>query len=164
MAEEEDKVLYRTAPSRLIFAHLYFLTALLAGGSTALSLRFVDLGLPEVAGFDLDLVLSLVAGVFAFVSFIVAELKRITRRYLVLEHRVARREGILSRRVQYMPYTKVERVELNQSILKRLFGLGDLLVDTGEDHIVLEAIRHPDRVERILAERVRNVRTPPGAL
>jgi uncharacterized membrane protein YdbT with pleckstrin-like domain len=77
---------------------------------------------------------------------------------MVFESRVARREGILSRRIQYMPYSKVERVELNQSILKRLFRIGDLIVDTGEDSIVLEAIRNPDKVESILSEQVSRLR------
>ncbi len=110
--------------------------------------------LPSVLGRDLDTLLPLLLAVLALVSFIYAELKRIMRRYMVFETRVARREGILSKRIQYMPYNKVERVVLNQSIIKRIFGLGDIIVDTGEDAIVFGAVRRPGKVEGLLAERV----------
>jgi uncharacterized membrane protein YdbT with pleckstrin-like domain len=97
----------------------------------------------------------------AFLAYLTAELKRITRRYMVLEHRLARREGILSKRVQYMPYNKVERVELRQSILKRLFGIGDLVIDTGEDSIVFQAVRNPVKVERAVAKQLQKLRASP---
>ncbi|MFQ6012461.1 MAG: PH domain-containing protein [Thermoplasmata archaeon] len=149
-----DRVLLRAAPSRLLFFPLYLIMFLLAALSLGISLELLPLGLPEVAGYNLDAVLALAAATLSFVTFLTAELKRITRRYLVLEHSVARREGILSKRIQYMPYGKVERVEVNQSVLKRLFGIGDLLIDTGEDIIVFQAIRNPAKVNRVVAERL----------
>ncbi|MFQ5837441.1 MAG: PH domain-containing protein [Thermoplasmata archaeon] len=155
MGEREfDKLLYKAAPSRIISLHLYLLTAILAGLSASMSLDILSLGLPIVAGADLNVMLPLSLGVLSLIVFFYAELKRLTRRYMVYENRVARREGILSKRIQYMPYNKVERVELNQSIVKRLFGIGDVVIDTGEDSIVLEAIRNPARVESMLAERL----------
>lgn len=154
MDEDRDKLLYKTAPSRLIFAHLYFVAFLLAGISAALSFGFLDVDLPTFLGRDLDLYGPLALAVLGLLIFIYAELKRIMRRYMVFESRVARREGILSKRIQYMPYNKVERVVLNQSIIKRIFGLGDIIVDTGEDSIVLAAVRRPGKVESLLAERV----------
>ncbi len=51
-----------------------------------------------------------------------------------------------------MPFNKVQRLELNQSVLKRIFGVGDLHIDTGEDSIVFRAIRRPAQVERIVSE------------
>lgn len=141
MVEREfDRIVYKTAPSRIIFLHLYFIAFVLAGLSASMSLEVLPVELPTIAGVDLNLMVPLALALLAPITFFYAELKRITRRYMVYESRVARREGILSKRVQYMPFTKVERVELNQSILKRLFGIGDLIVDTGEDSIVLEAI------------------------
>lgn len=155
MAEQEfDKILYKTAPSRIIFVHWYVLAALLAGTSAAITLQLLQLDLPEFLGTDLAQVLSLAAAILAFFLFLYAELKRITRRYYVMEHRVARREGILSKRMQYMPYVKIERVEMNQSILKRIFGIGDVSVDTGEDTIMMEAVRNPSRIERLVAEQL----------
>ncbi|MFQ5552772.1 MAG: hypothetical protein ACE5EW_03545, partial [Thermoplasmata archaeon] len=81
-----DRLLWRGAPSRLIFLHFYLLMLLLAGVSLSLSWGFLNPGLPIVAGYDLNAVLALVTAVLAFVIFLVAELKRITRRYMVLEH------------------------------------------------------------------------------
>ncbi|MFQ5986288.1 MAG: PH domain-containing protein [Thermoplasmata archaeon] len=153
-----DRLLWRGAPSRLIFLHFYLFMLLLAGLSVSLSWGFLNLGLPAVGGYDLNAVLALGTALLAFVIFLVAELKRITRRYMVLEHRVARREGILSKRVQYMPYNKVERVEIRQSILARLFGIGNLFVDTGEDSLVFQAVRNPAKVERIVAKQLKELR------
>lgn len=157
-----DRLLLRTAPSRVLHFPLYVVSISLAGLSLALSTRLLALGLPTVAGYALDLLLALGAGVVSFLLFLLAELKRLTRRYLVYEHRVARREGILSRRIQYTPYAKVQRVELVQPFLQRILGIGDLLIDTGEDMIALEAVRNPTRVERILAERMTLLRPVQG--
>ncbi|MFQ5920075.1 MAG: PH domain-containing protein [Thermoplasmata archaeon] len=153
-----DRLLWRGAPSRLIFLHFYLLMLLLAGLSLSISLEYLNPGLPTVAGYDLNAILALAAALLSFMTFLVAELKRITRRYMVLEHRVARREGILSKRVQYMPYNKVERVEIRQSILARLFGIGHLHVDTGEDSLTFQAVRNPARVERIVAKQLKELR------
>ncbi len=151
---EHDRLLYKTAPSRLISAHYYFLTFVLAGLSGSLSLGVLSLDLPEVVGVSLDIFLPLALGVLAFILFLYAELRRITRRYMIFENRVARREGILSKRIQYMPYSKVERVVMNQSIIKRIFGLGDIIIDTGEDSIVFGAVRNPGRVEGLVSQRL----------
>ncbi|MFQ5908854.1 MAG: PH domain-containing protein [Thermoplasmata archaeon] len=153
-----DRLLWRGAPSRLVFLHFYILMLILAGVSLAISWEFLNPGLPTVAGYDLNAIVALLAALLAFVTFLVAELKRITRRYMVLEHRVARREGILSKRVQYMPYNKVERVEIRQSILARLFGIGNLYVDTGEDSLTFQAVRNPVKVERVLAKQLKEMR------
>jgi uncharacterized membrane protein YdbT with pleckstrin-like domain len=156
-----DQLLWRGAPSRLIFLHFYLLMLILAGVSLAISWDVLTLGLPTVAGYDLNAIVALLAALLAFITFLVAELKRITRRYMVLEHRVARREGILSKRVQYMPYNKVERVEIRQSILARLFGIGNLYVDTGEDSLTFQAVRNPVKVERIVAKQLKELRSSP---
>ena len=153
-----DRLLWRGAPSRLVFLHFYLLMILLAGLSLSISLGYINPGLPPMAGYDLNAILALVAGLLAFVAYLTGELKRFTRRYMVLEHRVARREGILSKRIQYMPYNKVERVEIRQSILARLFGIGNLIVDTGEDSLVFQAVRNPAKVERIVAKQLRELR------
>lgn len=149
-----DRLLYRTAPSRLIFFHYYLLIGVLAALSVGMSLGFMEFDLPAVFGFDLNIYLPLVMAVLALLLFFYAELKRILRRYMVFENRAARREGILSKKIQYMPYNKVERVELNQSIIKRIFGIGDIVIDTGEDQITFQAIRRPGKVERLVSERV----------
>ncbi len=153
-----DRLLWRGAPSRLIFLHFYLLMIFLAGMSLSISWDLLNPGLPTIGGYDLNVILGLTAALLAFFSFLAAELKRITRRYMVLEHRVARREGILSKRVQYMPYNKVERVEVRQSILKRIFGIGDLVIDTGEDSVVFQAVRNPVKVERAVAKQLRELR------
>jgi len=63
--------------------------------------------------------------------YIVSEMRRISHRYTIYDHRVGVAEGILRKRVQYMPFSRVERIEINQSLIGRLFGIGKVIVDTG---------------------------------
>lgn len=163
MAEgPRDKLLYKTAPSRLISAHLYLLASLLAALSGLMTFDILSFELPVVLGLDLNLYLPLFLATLALLVLIYGELKRITRRYMVFERRVARREGILSKRIQFMPYNKVERVELRQSIIKRLFGIGDIIIDTGEDSIVFGSIRRPGTVEGLISERLASLDLQPS--
>lgn len=165
MEEEslQDHLIYKTAPSRLVSAHFYFFAFLAAGLSAALTLGFLELTLPVLGPIDLNLYLPLFLAVLGLVLFLYAELRRLLRRYMIYERRAARREGILSKRIQYMPYNKVERVELNQSIIKRIFGIGDVVIDTGEDSMVFASVRRPSKVEHLIAERLasRDLSTTP---
>ena len=54
-----------------------------------------------------------------------------------------------------MPFNRVERVEVTQSIIGRIFGIGNVVVDTGDDHVVLKSIRGPSKTEQIVSQCIR---------
>ena len=57
-----------------------------------------------------------------------------------------------------MPYTKVERVELLQSLLDRVLGIGTVVLDTGEDQILVAHVRSPRTIHQTIMTRIQRVR------
>src|SRR3989304_1773608 len=69
-----------------------------------------------------------------------AEFSRLTIKYTVTDSRIIRKDGIIRRRTNQMPFNKIERVELDQGLIQRMLNLGDIVLDTGEDTIVLQSL------------------------
>lgn len=88
----------------------------------------------------------------AFISLIIAEFRRITQQYLVTNMRVIDMSGILRKSTTVMMTNQIERVYSSQGILQRLFGYGDVVVDTGEDQVVLTSVKHPTKVEGAITQ------------
>lgn len=108
----------------------------------------------EIAGWTLDHILAIVFLVIALYAFLRAELKRATTRYIITDNKVIRQDGILSKNTQMMPYTQLERVDLNQSLGQRILHVGTIVVDTGDDTLDIEMIPHPAKVQEMLSERL----------
>ncbi len=81
-------------------------------------------------------------GILGFIEVVNAELRRRRVQYIVTDNRIIRKDGLLTRRTMEIPFTQIERVELEQGIIQRIFGFGDLVLDTGEDTEVLQSLRH----------------------
>ena len=74
---------------------------------------------------------SVVAGgalVIAALSFVRAWFRRFTTEIAVTDRRVIFKHGFIRRQTTEMNMTKVESVEVDQSILGRIFDYGDILV------------------------------------
>ncbi|HKZ63701.1 MAG TPA: PH domain-containing protein [Thermoplasmata archaeon] len=98
----------------------------------------------QVPGLNIR-VQTLLGYIIAFVGLLAllsAEIKRIATRFVVTTDRVTRSDGVFRRKTIQMPFSKVERIELDQGILQRMLRIGDIVVDTGEDTVVLESLRH----------------------
>lgn len=142
-------------PARIISIHYYLFAILLL--TVASGVYFDRLSLPDIAIGKWSLS-SLGAGFLAFLAFLlllVAEIKRLRKKYVIAQDAVERRDGILRRRTSFMPYNKVERVELDQSIFDRILGIGDVVIDTGEDIIALQAVKNPLKIHETLNKRLR---------
>ncbi|TLZ53268.1 MAG: PH domain-containing protein [Methanobacteriota archaeon] len=88
---------------------------------------------------------TFVAWLLAFaglVELLNAEIRRRTIQYVITDNRIIRKDGIVRKRTMEIPFTQIERVELEQGLIQRLFGYGDLVLDTGEDTEVLASLRH----------------------
>jgi membrane protein YdbS with pleckstrin-like domain len=152
MKDEETLLVAR--PSRVIFLSHYVAAAAVGLLGVALLMRRIELPTLDVLGASPSLVAGGLLALLALLLVLAAELKRQVQKYSVTEWRVMRRDGLLRRRVQHMPYTKVERIEISQSVLQRMVGIGDVVIDTGEDRITFAAVRRPRLVETTIAERV----------
>jgi len=166
-----EETLLVTRPTRLIALRYWtamFLALILAGvfgfhvprffGSSALNY--------SVAGIDLGVIL---AGFFLFLAllaFLAAELKRKTIRYIITDNKIIREDGILNKNTEMIPYTQLERVDLHQSFGQRILKIGTIVVDTGDDKLSIDMVRHPARVQELLSNRLGrrawDGQTPPG--
>jgi len=154
-----EETLLVTRPTRLIALRYWtamFLALILAGvfgfhvprffGSSALNY--------SVAGIDLGVIL---AGFFLFLAllaFLAAELKRKTIRYIITDNKIIREDGILNKNTEMIPYTQLERVDLHQSFGQRILKIGTIVVDTGDDKLSIDMVRHPAKVQELLSNRL----------
>jgi uncharacterized membrane protein YdbT with pleckstrin-like domain len=84
------------------------------------------------------------AGVCAVVSFTRAWFRRFTTEIAATNLRIIFKHGFISRQTVEMNMSKVESVDVTQSILGRMFDYGDILVrGTGTGLEPLSMIAHP---------------------
>ena len=152
--EGGEQVFYVGRPTRLAKLHVYFFGLLMLLGAPlvwAFKPGFLEGQAP--GGFvTWGGIVAWVGGFLGFVLLVRAEFQRLTTKYTITNVRLIRRDGILRHHTQYVLFNKVERIEVNQGILGRLLGIGDIFLDTGEDVVVLDGIRDPRRVETGIAQ------------
>jgi len=107
-----------------------------------------------VIGVRLKTLLAFLLGFLGLLAVLVAEVKRRTIRYVVTDNRIIRRDGILKRRTMEIPFTQIERVEIEQGLIQRMFGFGDIVLDTGEDTLTFQSLRHVKLVHGELIKHV----------
>ena len=74
----------------------------------------------------------------------------------ITDRRLVDETGILSRSVKESPFEKIHNASYKQSLLGRIFGYGDVYIQTAsaEGFSDLKMVRDPARVTRILMEAV----------
>ncbi len=82
-------------------------------------------------------------------------------RFTVSNYRVVGRRGVLARSGVEIPLDRVSNVNFNQSIVERIFGAGDLVIESsGQDgQSRFSDIRHPDDVQLLIHRQIQS-RTP----
>ena len=90
----------------------------------------------------------------AFLAFVTAELKRRTTRYIITDNKIIREDGILNKNTEMVPYTQLERVDLHQTLGQRILKIGTIVVDTGDDVLNIDMVRHPAKVQELLSARL----------
>jgi membrane protein YdbS with pleckstrin-like domain len=103
-------------------------------------------------GWDIYYLLEILLIFIAFISVMVAEVKRVKQEYLVTNLRIIDSYGILKKSTTVMMANQVKRVYSTQGILQRLMRYGDVVVDTGEDQVVLEGVHDPKKVESAITQ------------
>jgi len=166
-----EQTLLVTRPTRLIALRYWSALVLALILAAVLGLRIPSrfsptFPNPAVAGIELSTIL---AGFFVFLAllaFLAAELKRKTTRYIITDNKIIREDGILNKNTQMIPYTQLERVDLHQTFGQRIFKIGTIVVDTGDDTLKIDMVRHPAKVQELLSNRLGRRawtgQTPPG--
>jgi uncharacterized membrane protein YdbT with pleckstrin-like domain len=139
-----ERVIYTTGLHWLVYGRAIFflaVAALLAVFSLANS---TDPGLgPYEEG---GLALAALFGLFGLLSFIAAAIRRASTELAITDQRVILKRGVIARHTIEMNRSKVESVDVDQSVLGRIFGYGTVLVrGTGGSLEPMQSISHPLR-------------------
>ena len=159
MSYSGEQTLLVTRPTRLI-AFRYWVSlvlALILAGVFflhILSRFFPTFPNPSVGGVDLGAILGGFFLALAFVAFLAAELKRKTTRYIITDNKIIREDGILNKNTEMIPYTQLERVDMKQSFGQRILKIGTIVVDTGDDTLNIDMVRHPAKIQELLSTRL----------
>jgi len=151
-----ETTLLSLRPTRLI-ALKYYVAAVFLWILSALAFLDPTSFIPDwwILGLRLQSYAGGLLGFLGILAVLTAELRRLSIRYVVTDSRIIRKDGIIRRKTNEMPFTKIERVELDQSLLQRIFKYGDVVMDTGEDSMVLASLGHvnlvKDEVSKVLA-------------
>lgn len=97
-------------------------------------------------------------GIFVF---ILGELSRLAESFRVMESGIAREYRLLSTNREFTEYYKIQNLEVTQSFVERLFGVGDMHFDTsGSDkaEIVFRGVKDPYKLEHIIREEMKKDR------
>lgn len=122
---------------------ILLLLAVLAGGDF-LYLRSADANSPDGS---FSLVLEVIGGLLLLVGLLLllsAWVRRVTTEIVVTDRRILFKEGFLRRRTMEMNMSKVETVDVVQSIPGRIFNYGTILIrGTGSSYEPLNLIGDP---------------------
>ncbi len=91
----------------------------------------------------LPLAMSLcVIGIPLFLKYLFTE-------YGLTNNRVITKTGVISRSTEEMKLSKVETVEIKQSILGRIIGYGNVIVSgTGSSNVIISKVSNPIEVKK----------------
>lgn len=152
-----EQTLLETRPTRLISFKFYVATFLSWILAVVFLGGFID-RIPAITipflGWSSNLLLALLFALLGLVSLATAELKRASTHYIITDNKIIRRDGILNKRTMMVPYTQLEKVDLNQSLLQRILRIGTLNIDTGDDSITIDMVPRPAQVQELLSQRM----------
>ena len=111
-----------------------------------------------------------IAAIIAGLTLIVGYLRRVSTKYLITTQRLRISRGIVRRSVQETRLDRVQNVNYNQSVLDRIFRVGNVDFDTAgtdDSEFRFEWVNAPERVVRAVDEAIHEsaaVRSPtPGS-
>ena len=143
-----ERVIFEGHPSwRSIFD--FYLKGL---ALTALICFLVAIG-TEIAGEREDGIVVLVALVGVAITVLVGFVKRVATSYSITNRRLHIKKGIVSRTIQETRLERVQNVNVSQSVVQRIFQIGDVDFDTaaGDEYdFTFSGVAEPqDVVEKV---------------
>jgi len=98
-------------------------------------------------------VIAIVAGAVWLVR---RYMKWISTNFVITSNRIIFRQGIISKSGVEIPLDRVMNVNFHQTMVERMLGAGDLLIESGgeDGQSRFTDIRHPDRVQNLIHSEV----------
>lgn len=139
-----EKAIYKYHPHWLGYLNMYFVgIVFVVAGFVAMTLEYF---LPGVG-----------AVVFGVLVFILGEVSRKAVTYYILDSGVARGYHFFSTSRKFAEYGNIQNVEVSQSFLENIIGIGSIKFDTsGSDFIevAFHGVRNPYNIEKIVREKM----------
>jgi uncharacterized membrane protein YdbT with pleckstrin-like domain len=107
---------------------------------------------------DFSLYVSVFLTAIGAILILSSEFKRILTKYSITETRVVKEDGLVNKKIEYIPYQMVEKISSNQQWYERILKIGNIEIDTGEAHFWLKSVDHPQKLEGLIREAIRRSR------
>ena len=98
------------------------------------------------------------AGVLLFLIYPLPALIRwATSHFVVTNERIVHRQGLIAKSSMEIPLSRINDVRFHQSILERIVGAGDLVIESAgtQGQELFSDIRHPEDMQRTIYERAK---------
>ncbi len=147
MNTDVERVLFTVRPT-MIFIKIGYVLAVLAG--ILLVFLLASVGLPSYISVALALALLLIPAYY--------HIRRNMVRYTVTDAKLEIDRGLIARTTRNIPLSKIQDVTVSASIIQRILGFGDIIVDNASDmggSTIIENISHPRHYADLLLRELR---------
>ena len=98
-----------------------------------------------------------------FIMLLIHALQWSRVHFVVTNQRVIYRSGVIARNGIEIPVRKVNNVSFHQSVVERMVGAGDILIESGgeDGQSLFSDIRDPEQVQNIIQRTLRRVDEEP---
>jgi len=143
--EPDEMVIFQIHPS-------FFATGRAYLGAAILSLLLS--GIIGLLDLSPQILAVLTAVIFAFPAF--RHLRRNRTSYILTRDKLRVESGLFSRTVRHIPLRSMQDVTLNISILERLLGIGNVVVDSAAEagKIQMQQIHHPRKYAEMIMQQM----------
>jgi membrane protein YdbS with pleckstrin-like domain len=128
---------------------LYFFPTILALTATIQDFLINYVRIPLVQGVSY-LLLLLVVILFLWILWEIASWRAV--HYILTNRRVMIHKGIIRKKKIYIPYNKIQDINISQGLLERAFRSGDIEIFAGHEHtnMILEDVPNPSQVDNTI--------------
>jgi uncharacterized membrane protein YdbT with pleckstrin-like domain len=137
-----ETLVYETGIHWLVYGRAILL--LVAGAALAIGTMALTGGHIALPGPEAALAAAGLLGVVGFIAYVGAAIRRASTELAVTDQRVIYKSGVFARHTLEMNRSKVESVDVDQSILGRVFGYGTVVLrGTGGSSEPMDRISDP---------------------
>lgn len=150
-----ETVIFTLRPT-LIFVFVRYMVATLILLATAALMGILSAKFSWATGM-VSFVVLLVVFIIAFSSPVYHHLLRRREVYILTNHKLEMRYGLLSKTVRNIPLSKIQDVTVTASFWQRLIHIGDIEIDSASEmgKIILDDIHHPERYANMILDELR---------
>ena len=149
LTDEDEKEIFSISPT-LVFVKIGYVLAAIA------ALIFVALGAVLIS--SISTIVWVFIGLLFFLVPAFFHVKQRLTRFTLTETKIEIDSGLIARTTRNIPIRRIQDVTVQTSIIQRLVGFGDLVIDNASDQagkIVLKNIDSPQKHADILLRQMR---------